>query len=201
LQSVELNIDKKREFELSEDKILFNKMLNGDNKASLQFFNRHNKKLVAYCSKIISDYDGAQDVVQDVWRRLLDMRRNSSDVDNPLGYIFTIARNLSLNFLRSKKRRLNNETTYSDITIKENMYKKEEYNEKEELINRALKKLPENYREILELSIYSDYSYKEIAEIKGSNENAICTKASRARERLREEVVPFLVHHNTNRVK
>ncbi|MBL0331637.1 MAG: RNA polymerase sigma factor [Chlorobiota bacterium] len=192
MQSVELNIDKKREFELSEDKILFNKMLNGDNKASLQFFNRHNKKLVAYCSKIISDYDGAQDVVQDVWRRLLDMRRNSSDVDNPLGYIFTIARNLSLNFLRSKKRRLNNETTYSDITIKENMYKKEEYNEKEELINRALKKLPENYREILELSIYSDYSYKEIAEIKGSNENAICTKASRARERLREEVAKLI---------
>ncbi|MFZ1571815.1 MAG: sigma-70 family RNA polymerase sigma factor, partial [Candidatus Kapaibacterium sp.] len=129
---------------------------------------------------------------QDVWRRLLDMRRNSSDVDNPLGYIFTIARNLSLNFLRSKKRRLNNETTYSDITIKENMYKKEEYNEKEELINRALKKLPENYREILELSIYSDYSYKEIAEIKGSNENAICTKASRARERLREEVAKLI---------
>lgn len=192
MQSVELNIDKKRESELSEDKILFNKMLNGDNKASLQFFNRHNKKLVAYCSKIISDYDGAQDVVQDVWRRLLDMRRNSSDVDNPLGYIFTIARNLSLNFLRSKKRRLNNETTYSDITIKENMYKKEEYNEKEELINRALKKLPENYREILELSIYSDYSYKEIAEIKGSNENAICTKASRARERLREEVAKLI---------
>ena len=192
MQSVELNIDKKREFELSEDKILFNKMLNGDNKASLQFFNRHNKKLVAYCSKIISDYDRAQDVVQDVWRRLLDMRRNSSDVDNPLGYIFTIARNLSLNFLRSKKRRLNNETTYSDITIKENMYKKEEYNEKEELINRALKKLPENYREILELSIYSDYSYKEIAEIKGSNENAICTKASRARERLREEVAKLI---------
>lgn len=191
MQSVELNIDK-RESELSEDKILFNKMLNGDNKASLQFFNRHNKKLVAYCSKIISDYDGAQDVVQDVWRRLLDMRRNSSDVDNPLGYIFTIARNLSLNFLRSKKRRLNNETTYSDITIKENMYKKEEYNEKEELINRALKKLPENYREILELSIYSDYSYKEIAEIKGSNENAICTKASRARERLREEVAKLI---------
>ena len=93
---------------------------------------------------------------------------------------------------RSKKRRLNNETTYSDITIKENMYKKEEYNEKEELINRALKKLPENYREILELSIYSDYSYKEIAEIKGSNENAICTKASRARERLREEVAKLI---------
>lgn len=172
--------------------MLFDKMLDGDNKAALLFFNRHNKKLVAFCYKMVADRDGAEDVVQDVWRRLISMRRGAEDIENPLGFIFTIARNLSLNFIRSKKRRLNNETTYSDIMASENEYKHDNYSEKEELIDRAMKKLPESYQEILQLSIYSDYSYKEIAEIKGSNENAICTKASRARERLREEVAKLM---------
>jgi RNA polymerase sigma-70 factor (ECF subfamily) len=107
--------------------------------------------------------------------------------------LFTIARNLSLNAIRDRKR-------LPDISI-ENValeaqpalhFSDEEDSELREMMQKALAQLPEHQREAFVLREYNGYSYQEIAEITGSTMVNVKTRAWRARERLRKVIAAWL---------
>jgi RNA polymerase sigma-70 factor (ECF subfamily) len=171
------------------DQHLYRRHLDGDDAAFSELFNRHNHRLYVYCLKLVGDADTAEDITQELWERVIRLRLEGKDVHNPGGFFVRMARNLSLNHLRSRKRLsalddLPESAGPIDVPT--------DRTDREELVFQALEQLPFDYREVLILHNYSGYSLEEIADLLGKSAEAIWKRASRAREKLRLLVMQMM---------
>jgi RNA polymerase sigma-70 factor, ECF subfamily len=170
---------------VGDDEALYERFMAGDNDACVTLFQRHNQRLFAYCLKLVGDSAQAEDLVQEVWGRMIELRATGRPLQNPIGFLVRMARNLSLDYLKARRKLLSldhlNESSHP-------AYSMHEMSEKEELIVISMQKLPFDYREVLILNTYCGYSFEEIAGILGKSPEAVWTRASRARSQLRKLV-------------
>ncbi len=165
---------------------LFGRFLDGDDAAFADLFDRHNQRLFTYCMKILGDAGEAEDITQEIWERTITMRSKPRPVDNPVGFLLTIARNLCLNRLKVARRT----SSYEDLSEGSlPVHRPHDPSELEELVIQNLPKLPFDFREVLVLTAYCGYDYDEIAGLLGTSVEAIRMRASRARSRLRGLII------------
>jgi RNA polymerase sigma-70 factor, ECF subfamily len=166
----------------SPDAAHFTRFLAGDDAAFMQLFDRHTHRLFLYCLKFLGDREAAEDVVQDLWERVIKLRTAPREApDNVLAFLYRIARNLCLNRRRDQK----GQTSLEGLTEHEHpRADARELSQHEELVIAALPRLPIAHREVLILNAYAGYRFDEIAEMLGEPVGAIRTRAWRARAQL-----------------
>lgn len=176
------------------DTQLFDQFLAGDDRAFAELFDHHHHRLYLYCLKLVGSSDQAEDIVQEVWERVIRMRNNPQHVLNPTGFLLRITRNLSLNHLRDSKK-----LTPIDDVHEHNLptVQLREKSELEELVVICLNKLPLEMREVLILYTYSGYRFDEIAEMMGKSVDAVRMRASRARAQLRTMILSMTEQNPT----
>jgi RNA polymerase sigma-70 factor (ECF subfamily) len=166
--------------------ILFKDFLSGDDAAFTTLFKAHNQRIFAYCYKMLGSEEQAQDVAQEVWEKVIDLRKEPPLVENPVGFLMRITRNKCLDVIKLRK----NNSSLSDLDDHQHPFEEErESSDEEEIVLRALEKLPDEQREVLVLNIYSGYRFDEIAEMLGKSPDAIWARASRGRAALRKMVL------------
>lgn len=168
------------------DTLLFERHLGGDNAALVELFNAHNHRLYAYCVKLVGSPAMAEDITQELWEKVARMRLDPPSVRNPGGFFVRMARNLSLNAIRDR-RKLSSLDELGDADHP--TADRRERTEMEEIVELALARLPFEYREVLILNAFSGYNHEEIAAMLGKSPQAIWKRASRAREKLRALVM------------
>jgi RNA polymerase sigma factor (sigma-70 family) len=146
-------------------------------------FDTNSRKIFHLCYGYTGDTDAANDLLQEtflkVWQNL-DKFRNKSLIST---WIYRIAVNTCLTYLRSEKRQAKEELTENII---ENRV--EEFSEKNEqvaLLYKAISKLEENDRFIITM-VLDELPYSEIAEISGISEGNLRVKIHRIKQRLTE---------------
>jgi RNA polymerase sigma-70 factor, ECF subfamily len=178
----------------SSDASLLERFQRGENAALVELFDRHNERLLVYARKILGDGELAQDVTQEVWIRVLGLRTRPRQVDNPVGFLLRIARNLCLSALTRRR----DHVTLDSIT--ETAPESEvERTPLEEIALAALDELPFDYREVLVLTVYCGYSTEETARMLEKSPEAIWKRASRARAMLRAAVLRETSGEENNR--
>jgi RNA polymerase sigma-70 factor (ECF subfamily) len=148
----------------------------------MEIFDRHTHRLYLYCLKYVGDRETAEDIVQDVWERVMKLRSSGREAPPvPLALLYRIARNLSLNHIRNRRH-----NTPLDLMTDVNhpSFTPREASHQEELVAIALNHLPIAQREVLILNAYSDFRFDEIAEMLGEPVGAVRTRAWRARTQL-----------------
>jgi RNA polymerase sigma-70 factor, ECF subfamily len=168
--------------EPSPDAVSFARFLSGEDASFMQLFDRHTHRLYLYCLKFLGDREAAEDIVQDLWERVIKLRTTPRDApDNVLAFLYRIARNLCLNYRRDHKMHASIEglTEYEHPQAASR-----ELSQHEELVIAALPRLPIAHREVLILNAYAGYRFDEIAEMLGEPVGAIRTRAWRARAQL-----------------
>ncbi|HET6510990.1 MAG TPA: sigma-70 family RNA polymerase sigma factor [Candidatus Kapabacteria bacterium] len=166
----------------SPEAILFKDFLSGDDEAFTKLFKAHNQRIFAYCYKMLGSEEQAQDVAQEVWEKVIDLRKEPPLVENPVGFLMRITRNKCLDVIKLRK----NNSSLSDLDDHQHPYEEEhESSDEEEIVLRALERLPDEQREVLVLNIYSGYRFDEIAGMLGKSPDAIWARASRGRAALR----------------
>jgi RNA polymerase sigma-70 factor, ECF subfamily len=170
----------------SPEAILFKDFLSGDDAAFTKLFKAHNQRIFAYCYKMLGSEEQAQDVAQEVWEKVIDLRKEPPLVENPVGFLMRITRNKCLDVIKLRK----NNSSLSDLDDHQHPFEEErESSDEEEIVLRALERLPDEQREVLVLNIYSGYRFDEIAEMLGKSPDAIWARASRGRAALRKMVL------------
>ena len=114
--------------------------------------------------------------------------QSDREVTNAAGLLVTIARNLCLNH----KRRRKDTVPIEDI---EPYYGTSPDYEKQELldmITRSLDLLDHDYREAFVLREYAGYSFGDIAEITGTTTSNAKSRAFRAKQKIKEILLPYL---------
>lgn len=170
----------------SDDAVIMAHFLAGDDAAFAELFDRHNHRLYVYCLKLVGDTAQAEDLTQEMWERVIRMRRSPQEVHTPIAFFLRILRNLCINHVKRTRR------TVSLATLPESalpMEERRERSEMEDMVDQALAYLPFEYREVLVLNAYCGYRFDEIATMMGKSPEAIWMRASRARARLREKVM------------
>lgn len=161
--------------------------LDGDNAAFGALFDRHHMRLYLYCARMLSDTAAAEDVMQEVWERVVRLRERPMAVRQPSALLFTMARRLCLNQIRGARRFTQLEEMHQEVGD-------EVRDDLEEMAVEALGRLPLPYREVLALNIYSGYGLEEMAPMLGISAAAVWKRASRARTMLRQEVEKMMAH-------
>lgn len=170
----------------SPEVALFAAFLQGDDHAFRTLFRAHNQRIFAYCFKLLGDEEQAQDIAQEVWEKVIDLRKEPPAVENPVGFLIRIARNKCLDVIKLRKSHL----SLSDLDDHHHPSSEEhERSEEEELVLRALDRLPIEQKEVLVLNMYSGYRFDEIAEMLGKSPDAIWARASRGRAQLRKIIL------------
>lgn len=127
--------------------------------------------LIAYASRMVGSRDIAEDLVQEAFIRFVPIAIGNPAEQSSTGYLFRIVRNLSLDFLRRKKREA---AAKSESAPPWTRPQAEPTPEETLLFCEGVKrsiamldKLPENQRIALEMHRFGDCTLDEIAECLG----------------------------------
>lgn len=171
----------------ARDKELFARYVAGDQSAFEQLYTLYERPLILYCQHMLRTQQEAQDAFQETWLRVIRVRGRGEVVEHFCAMVFTIARNVSLNRLNEQKQatmEMSINANDSEADLPATSVK--EYNELEDLVNRALRRLPVSQREAFVLHAMLGYSFKEIAVMQGVSMTGAKTRAFRARSYVRK---------------
>ena len=169
------------------DSALMRQVRTGQTAALATLFERHHARLYRYCLRMTGQGPSAEDLVQDVFMKMLKYKATFRDDSEFVPWMFGIGRNACLAHLRRA-------ATYPapaedlDATPAPDMHVDDRHgNEQQsELVRRALLKLPVERREVLVLSRYEFKSYDEIARLLDCSVGAVKVRVHRAIKELRE---------------
>lgn len=149
-------------------------------------FQRHSKHLYNFFLMGIHDRDVSEDLVQDVFLRILKYRHTYRDNASFPVWMFTIARNVRTDYFRDHV------TIHESIENHEDSiwYStcQEDDSEKEAealLVRKALARLPEGTRDLLVLSKFKNMRYRDIGTVMNCSEGAVKVRIFRAMRELK----------------
>ncbi|WP_423148307.1 RNA polymerase sigma factor [Rubrolithibacter danxiaensis] len=146
-----------------------------------EIFQKNSKKIYHLCYGYTGDSDSANDLMQEtfmkVWQNL-DKFRNKALIST---WIYRIAVNTCLSYLRVEKRQAKDELTPNIIENKEEELSSK--NEEAALLYRCISKLEENERFIITM-VLDELPYAEIAEVSGISEGNLRVKIHRIKQKL-----------------
>jgi RNA polymerase sigma factor (sigma-70 family) len=148
-----------------------------------EVFEANSKKIYHLCYGYTGDDDAAKDLLQEtflkVWQNL-DKFRNQAMIST---WIYRIAVNTCLSWLRSEKRLAKDELTPAIADIKAEEIS--EKNDQVRLLYKCISKLEESERIIITM-VLDELPYPEIAEISGISEGNLRVKIFRIKQKLTE---------------
>jgi len=144
----------------------------------------YNNEIFHYIRKYIGESEIAKDICQDVYYQAIRNIDKLKLEKNIRAWLYRVARNTSINYLKSQKIRNHDDIdeTYdvSDTAMST------DFNDVSPFIEAAFSNLPERQRIALQLREIDGYSYDELAKTMGLSESAVTSLLSRARENFQK---------------
>ncbi|HVR71344.1 MAG TPA: sigma-70 family RNA polymerase sigma factor [Vicinamibacteria bacterium] len=155
---------------------------------------RYQKRVYGTAMRILRRHDLADDVVQDAFLRAYQAL-GRFDRHRPFGpWICRIAANLAVNHVRSPESREEAlpESLADTAAPDEGPLRGVLEAEGREVLDRAMARLSPEQRAVFVLRVREELSYQEIAEALEISPGTVMSRLSRARERLRVALTPYL---------
>jgi len=150
-------------------------------------YNQYVDKVYRFIFLRVDSVETAEDLTSETFVRFLDSLRDKKNIENPQAFIYKIARNLTIDFYRSKNKF--NVIPASSVEIIDpriDLEKKANLNSELEQVKKALSTLKDEHQEALILYYLDRISVPEIADILNKSENAVRVMIHRGVCKLRE---------------
>ena len=166
---------------------IYNRFLQGDTAALGDLVNLYNERLVLFLFGFVKDFSEAEDLAADTFLHLLVKKPSFKQEAAFKTWLFRIAKNKAIDFLRKKKRypeiSLEHANEIACIDLPETQILQEERNRKLYL---ALQALPQHYRTVLQLLYFEEMTYKQAGTVMKMSEKQIRNLSYNARLALKE---------------
>lgn len=154
----------KKTIENNSDIYLYKNFIAGNIESFNILVKKYTKQVIFFIMKYVRNYDTAEDIAQEVFIYIYTSKKDYNFQYSFKTYLFTIAKCRAINYLKSKKI---DTISFDENVIKyyyqngldESLIKKETT---EELIN-AIEKQKTEYKTVIYLKDFENFTYKEIA--------------------------------------
>lgn len=143
---------------------LFHQISKDNEQAFAQFFHIFTPKLLPFVNKLTRNEHIAKELVQETFLQLWVNRSKLSEVENPSAWIYRIASNISVNWLKTQS---NRQRLQKNIVVVESENPVPDYIDSRELdlvIQKAVNLLPEKRQEVYRLSREQGLTHQQIAD-------------------------------------
>ena len=169
------------------DSQLMGRVRDGDVALLGELFERHHQRLFHFFLRLARSRSAAEDLVQEVFVRMLKYRHTFRSESDFVPWMFTLARNAATDLYRARPKELpeNPDAPEPQADLPHPIAGLER-SEQEAKLRRALAKLHADKREILLMARFSELKYDRIAELLGISEGAVKVRVHRALKELKE---------------
>lgn len=165
----------------------------GDEFAFASLYERYKGPVYAYCAKMVGSRETGQDLLQETFARAYEHRERLVATASFKAWLFTIARNQCLNWLRRAGREVpfppdapepagTGPTPFTSLLR----------SEQAALVDRTLAGLSAEYREVVVLREYQNLSYEEIAAVTKTTVSSVKSRLFKARRKIATALRPWL---------
>ncbi|MCS7174049.1 MAG: RNA polymerase sigma factor [Armatimonadetes bacterium] len=157
-----------------------------DPTAFREWYDRHSQAVYGYLYRLLGDGHAAEDVLSEamfaVWLEAARFRGEC----RPRTWLFRIARNKAVEWMRRRAAAREN----PDGGIWESAVCEFERMDTRLAVEQALRDLPREHREVVELAFFFGFPYEDIARILGCPVNTVKTRMFWAKRKLRRALGP-----------
>lgn len=159
-------------------------------KLFLEFVNPIKDKIYRLSLRLLVSKDAAEDATQEVMIRLWNMKDKLKDYRSPQALAMTITKNYCFDQLKAKKNN-NLRIIHSNYEDGKKTSLQKEIEAKDELlkVKEIIKNLTEQEQMLIQLRDIEQLEYEEMVEITEMNPTAIRVALSRARKKIRKEIL------------
>lgn len=175
------------------DEELARRLQNREPRAMAELYDRFARLAYSVTLGIVRDPATAEDLVQETFLRAWTRIRAFDAARGALGpWLIAIARNRAVDYLRSTQTRMDRNSFEFDPSDHPRLFNDAERNllnaEHAKILERALSKLSDNQRKVIELAYYEGLSQTEMAEKLGQPLGTVKTWTRTALQQLRAEL-------------
>ena len=167
----------------------YRRYLDGDDNGIEEIIKDYKDGLTLYINGYVNNIFTAEDLMEETFFKLAAKRPRFSGKSSFKTWLFAIARNVALDYLRKNKP----SESIDDLSnyLSEDSKLEEEYLIKEQKIalHKAMRKLKDEYFQVLYLIYFEDFSNAEAAVIMKKNKRQIENLIYRAKQTLKSELI------------
>lgn len=189
-----------------DDKLLIKQLVAQNDQAFEILVEKYKKLVYAAIYRLIRNPSDAEDLFQEVFievYRSIHYLRNENDLS---GWLFKIAYNKAISFLRRKNPARANQTTYEDQKLEAEAPKRfwidhqtpsRQLEDREALfiLYKAIDQLPEMQKKVLLMHKFENYSHKKIGEQMDLSVSSVESLIYRAKISLRKSLYTYFKKH------
>jgi RNA polymerase sigma-70 factor, ECF subfamily len=149
------------------------------------WLDQYGAALVLMARQWVSARSDAEDVVQEAFIRFWRSRRRVAD---PAAFLFACVRNCALDWQRERSRQSRREEAVARPEEEPLFADSLEQEDRRGAIDAALRRLPENQREVLVMKIWGGLTFPQIAEALHVSANTAASRYRYALEKLRQQL-------------
>jgi len=155
----------------------------GDGEALGPLFDRHHTSIYTLCTRLSGDDQTANDLVQEVFLRVLRFKESFRGESSFRTWLYRIAHNACIDEQRRMRSSREEPLVEPDSVVA--LDERREPSGREATLDLALSRLAPDARDVLVMSCCDGLTHRQIATIVGATEGAVRVRAHRALRRLR----------------
>jgi RNA polymerase sigma-70 factor (ECF subfamily) len=184
-----------------DDRALVTRILGGDRERFTELVKRYEKRVINYVYRITHRYEEAHDLAQEIFVKVFVAIDRYDPKYQFSTWLFRIAQNSAIDALRKKSvtevpiARSSDEEQPKDREFADpgvTPYRALKNKQLGAAIDKAVRELPPDYRELIQLRHFAELSYEEIATMKNLPLGTVKNKLFRARNMLKETLEGFV---------
>lgn len=140
-------------------------LIDNDKKALDMLYNFYYPRLYSFAKGFLKVEDDINDILQEVFIKIWENRKNIKNTETFNAYIFTITKNAVISYFREKTKLSSFESRIREMVTSEGFFLNPsiEYEDIKEKVEKLIDKLPEKRKQIFKLSRENGLSHREIA--------------------------------------
>ncbi len=173
-----------------------------DRAAFDELIHRYQGKIYSLVYNMTGNKEDTEDLVQDVFVKAYASLKYFLGQSSFYTWIYRIAINRSINFLKKRKRReavslndvdeaVERDPAYVELSARESPFRDATLSELKERLNNALQTLSEKHRTVVVLHDIQGVPHDQIAKMTGCSEGTVRSRLFYARQRLQAELSEF----------
>jgi RNA polymerase sigma-70 factor (ECF subfamily) len=154
----------------------------------LMVYDQHADAIFRYCQLKVSSRETAEDISQEVFTRYWQQLRLGKDIQNDRALLYSIARNLVIDWYRKKKEQSLDNLTLAGFEFGTDDHIATVHQAEVREVLGVLEDLDEPTREALTLRFVDGFQPKDIAALTGESANTVSVRITRGLQKVRDHL-------------